>query len=90
MTINTTPFDASEYLDSEDMIAEYLSAVMEEEDQDVLLLALADKKIPLTLKVPNVETRTAMAEADEIARTHRTRFDSATELFEDLEKNSRK
>jgi hypothetical protein len=29
-----------------------------------------------------------MAEADEIARIHRARFDSAAELFEDLEKNT--
>lgn len=42
------------------------------------------------LKVPNDETRTAMAEADEIARMRRARFGTATELVDDLEKNSRK
>ncbi len=36
------PFDASEYLDSEDAIAEYLNAVLEEDDPDLLLLAIAD------------------------------------------------
>jgi len=36
------PFDASEYLDSEEAIAEYLSAVLEEDDPDFLLLAIAD------------------------------------------------
>jgi DNA-damage-inducible protein J len=46
--------------------------------------------MPFTLRAPNAETRTAMAEADEIARTRRARFDNAAELFNDLEKNSRK
>lgn len=55
-----------------------------------LMRVVADKQMPFVLKVPNVETRAAMAEADEIARTHRARFGSATELFDDLEKNSRK
>ena len=34
------------------------------------------------------ETLAAMAEADEIARTHHARFGSAAELFDGLEKNS--
>lgn len=50
----------------------------------------ADQQFPFTLKVPNAETRSAMAEADEIARTHRARFATAAELFDDLEKNSGK
>ncbi|MDE1179464.1 addiction module antidote protein [Paraburkholderia sp.] len=40
--IKVTPFDASEYLDDEETIASYISAAMEADDQDVLLLALAD------------------------------------------------
>lgn len=55
-----------------------------------LMRVVADKQMPFALKVPNVETRAAMAEADEIATTRRTRFETATELFDDLEKNSRK
>ena len=55
-----------------------------------LMRVVADKKMPFELKVPNVETRAAMDEADEIARTRRVRFDNASELFDDLEKNSRK
>ena len=50
----------------------------------------AEKQLPFALKVPNTETRAAMADADEIARTRRTRFDSAAELFDDLEENSGK
>ncbi|MBF0476449.1 MAG: type II toxin-antitoxin system RelB/DinJ family antitoxin [Deltaproteobacteria bacterium] len=55
-----------------------------------LMRVVADKQMPFVLKVPNIETRAAMDEADEIARTHRARFDNASELFDDLEKNSRK
>jgi probable addiction module antidote protein len=35
-------FDASSYLDSDEMIAEYLTAAAEDENPDVLLLALAN------------------------------------------------
>jgi DNA-damage-inducible protein J len=49
-----------------------------------------ERQIPFALKVPNAETRAAMAEADEIIRTRRARFATAAELFDDLEKNSRK
>ena len=34
--------DASHYLDSEEMIAEYLNAALEEGDADLLLAAIAD------------------------------------------------
>ena len=55
-----------------------------------LMRVIADKQMPFAIKAPNFETRTAMAEADAIARTRRARFGSAAELFDDLEKNSRK
>lgn len=35
-------FDATDYLDSEEMIAEYLTAALEDENPDVFLAALAD------------------------------------------------
>lgn len=35
-------FDAADYLDSEEMIAEYLTAALEDENPDVFLAALAD------------------------------------------------
>ncbi|MCB4323135.1 putative addiction module antidote protein [Alcaligenes sp. 13f] len=41
-TIKTAPFDAAEYLDSEESIAEYLSAALEEDDPALFLSALAD------------------------------------------------
>ena len=49
---------------------------------------VADKQMPFAIKAPNAETRTAMIEADEIARAHSARFTSADALFDDLEKNS--
>jgi DNA-damage-inducible protein J len=55
-----------------------------------LMRVVADKQMPFDIKAPNAETRAAMAEADEIARTHRARFATAAELFDDLEKNSGK
>ncbi|HVJ31615.1 MAG TPA: addiction module antidote protein [Terriglobia bacterium] len=37
-----TKFDAADYLDSEEMIAEYLNAVLEEDDPELFLSAIAD------------------------------------------------
>lgn len=51
---------------------------------------VAEKQMPFALKVPNADTRAAMAEADEIAHEHRARFSTAAELFDDIEKNCRK
>ncbi len=55
-----------------------------------LMRVIAEQQMPFALKVPNAATRAAMAEANEIARTRRARFGTATELFDDLEKNRRK
>lgn len=46
---------------------------------------IAEQGFPLEMKVPNPETRAAMAEADEIIASRRARFASADELFADLE-----
>jgi probable addiction module antidote protein len=35
-------FDAAEYLDNEEVIAEYLNAALEDEDPDVFLVAISD------------------------------------------------
>lgn len=55
-----------------------------------LMRVVAEQQMPFALKVPNAETRAAMTEANEIAHAHRARFSTATELFDDLEKNRRK
>ncbi len=39
---NFSKFDAADYLDSEEMIAEYLTAALEDENPDVFLAAIAD------------------------------------------------
>jgi DNA-damage-inducible protein J len=52
-----------------------------------LTRVVAEQQMPFALKAPNAETRAAMAEADEIVRTRRARFDNASALFDDLEKN---
>lgn len=56
----------------------------------ILLTHVArEKALPFILKTPNAETCAAMAEADDIIRTHQARFATAVELFNDLEKNRR-
>lgn len=55
-----------------------------------LTRVVAEQQLPFALRVPKVETRLAMEEADEITRTRRARFDTADALFDDLEKNSDK
>jgi DNA-damage-inducible protein J len=47
---------------------------------------VTDQAFPLELKVPNAETRSAMAEAEEMTRSRVARFATADELFADLEK----
>jgi DNA-damage-inducible protein J len=51
---------------------------------------VAEQAMPLELKVPNAETRAAMEESRAIIRAHRARFASAQELFNDLEKGSKR
>jgi DNA-damage-inducible protein J len=46
---------------------------------------IADQAFPLELKVPNAETRAAMAEAHAIIRNRRARFDTGEALIADLE-----
>ena len=42
MTIKTAPFEAADYLDKEEVIAEFLTASMEDPNADVFLMALRD------------------------------------------------
>ena len=55
-----------------------------------LMRVVTEQQLSFALKAPNAETLAAMEEADEIVRKRRTRFASAPELFDDLEKNSGK
>ena len=47
-----------------------------------------DQAFPLELKVPNVQTRRAMAEIDEMVKTRTPRFANADEMFAELEEAS--
>lgn len=40
--LGLAPFDASDYLDNEETIAEYLAAALENPDQDAFLMAVRD------------------------------------------------
>ncbi len=44
-----------------------------------------DQAFPLELKVPNAQTRSAMAESEEMMRRGTARFASADEMFAELE-----
>ena len=59
-------------------------------DEVRLLLhrVVVDQAFPLELKVPNAETRVAMAEADQMTRARRAQFATADELFADLKKSA--
>lgn len=47
-----------------------------------------DQALPLELKVPNAQTRRAMAEVDDMVKTRKARFASADEMFATLEEAS--
>lgn len=40
--LNLAPFDVSDYLDSEELIAEYLTVALENPDPDAFLMAVSD------------------------------------------------
>ncbi len=49
-----------------------------------------DKALPLELKIPNAETRAAIAEANELIKAHEARFSDAQELFDALDKAAKR
>lgn len=49
---------------------------------------IAEQAFPLELKVPNAETLAAMAEAEEIVRSGKFRFNDADEMFAELERGN--
>jgi DNA-damage-inducible protein J len=50
---------------------------------------VAEQAFPLELKVPNAQTRAAMAESRAMMAARKARFTSAQALFDDLEKTGR-
>jgi len=55
-----------------------------------LMRVVADKQLPFELKVPNAETRAAMAEAEEIVKARGARYGNAEEMFDALEEEAGK
>ncbi len=53
-----------------------------------LVRVAAEKQMPFSIKVPNAETLSAMAEADEIIVAKRARYKTGADLIHDLEKTS--
>lgn len=49
---------------------------------------VTEQALPLELKVPNAETQAAMQESRAMMAARQPRFNTADELFDDLEKNS--
>lgn len=54
-----------------------------------LATVVAEKQLPLAFKIPNAETRAAIEESRTIINERRTRFPTADELIDDLEKGAR-
>jgi len=52
----------------------------------LLKRVVIDQAFPLELKVPNAQTRAAIAEARAMAKARAAHFDSANALIDDLEK----
>ena len=52
----------------------------------LLKRVVIDQAFPLELKVPNAQTRAAIAEARAMAKARAARFDSASALIDDLER----
>ena len=55
-----------------------------------LKCVVADQAFPFKTKVPDADTRSAMAEADEIAAMGKARFAASDDLMADLGKAGRK
>ena len=50
---------------------------------------VVEKAMPFDVRVPNAESRAAIAEAETIVHGRNTRFDTAQDLFDDLENASK-
>ena len=53
-----------------------------------LVRVVAEKQMPFSLKVPNAETLSSMAEAEEIIVEKRARYKTGADLIHDLEMTS--
>jgi DNA-damage-inducible protein J len=51
---------------------------------------VVEQAMPFDVRVPNIETRAAMAEADGMVRARHARFTNSQEMFDALEKEASK
>ena len=82
---NFGKFDASDYLDSEEVIAEYLTAALEDENPDVFLAALAD--VAKTRGMSKVAQRTGLGRESlykALAPGAKPRYDTVLKILHGL------
>lgn len=80
-----TQFDAVDYLDSEEMIAEYLTAALEEENPDVFLAAVAD--VARARGMSGIAQRTGLGRASlykALAPGAKPRYDTILKVLQSL------
>ena len=80
--LDLAPFDASDYLDNEETIAEYLAAALENTDQDAFLIAVRD--VAKARGIANVAARAGLGR-ESLYKTlqpgARPRFDTVRRLL---------
>jgi len=84
--LDLAPFDASDYLDNEETIAEYLAAALENPDQDAFLMAVRD--VAKARGIANVAARAGLGR-ESLYKTLRPgakpRFDTVRRLLAALD-----
>jgi len=93
MTMQTSMLHVRVDQETKDKATEALGAMGLSVSDAVRLLLhriVTDQAFPLELKVPNAESRKAIAEANEIVRKRDARFASGKDLIADLEKTGGK
>jgi len=91
MTVQTSMLHIRVDEDTKEQAAEALNSMgLSVSDAVRLFLrrVVIEQAFPIELKVPNAETLAAMKESRKMMAKRNARFNSATELFADLEKNS--
>lgn len=83
--IKLAPFDAAEYLDSEEMIAEYLTAALESSDPDLIVMAIAN--VAKARGIANVARDTGLGRESlykALAPGSKVRFETILKLVDSL------
>ena len=84
--LDLAPFDASDYLDNEETIAEYLAAALENPDQDAFLIAVRD--VAKARGIANVAARAGLGREslyETLQPGAKPRFDTVRRLLAALD-----